>query len=267
VVPAQRRPERAAAQPRGGDADSGESWAERLMRQRLAEERLGGDRHDEPRYREPGYGDDRSGSHAWGGERHGGWGASEAEDDNSGRITGLHGGDRWATVRSDDRGRELRVGERRTAVHADESGTELRMEDRWAAVRRDEVRRPDSYREPERPWERGPDSGAYRSRDAQRDRDAEPDREVRGEPTGGWGEPRQGWSGTRPALPAASSEPSASSWMQGWDDRSEPVGERVRSRHGDDGGYQWSGREEEVPPARSPRARGAGYDTGEERWR
>ncbi len=50
-------------------------------------------------------------------------------------------GDRWAAVRSDDRGRELRMGERRAEVRADGSGTELRIEDRWAAVRREDARR------------------------------------------------------------------------------------------------------------------------------
>ena len=46
-------------------------------------------------------------------------------------------GDRWAEVRADDRGRELRMGERRASVRADETGTHLRVEDRWAAVRDD----------------------------------------------------------------------------------------------------------------------------------
>ncbi len=49
--------------------------------------------------------------------------------------TGMHAGDRWAEVREDDRGRELRMGERRAAVHRDETGTAMRIEDRWAEVR------------------------------------------------------------------------------------------------------------------------------------
>jgi hypothetical protein len=251
VVPAPRRPERPTAQPRGGDAEPGESWSERLLRQRLGEqrERRAGDRHDEQRYEGTRYGDDRSGSHAWNGEDHGGWRASEPDNDTSGFIAGIDAGDRWASARSDDRGRELRMGERRAAMHTDQSGTEYRVEGRWAAVRRDEVRRPEPHREPERPWERGSDPGTYRS----------------GERAGGRGEPRDGWSGTRPALPAASSEPSASAWIEGWDARAEPVSEQVRSWQSDDGGYRWSERDEEAGPARSPRA--TGYDTGEERWR
>jgi hypothetical protein len=285
VVPAQRRPERSAAQPRG-DAGSGESWSERLLRQRLADERQGGDRRDEARYgearyEETRYGDDRSGSHTWSGERQGGWRASEPDIDNSGRITGVDAGDRWTSVRSDDRGHELRIGERRSALHSDHSGTELRIEDRWAAVRRDEIRRPESHQQPERQWERGRDSDADWSREARRDREAGRDLpgrpaapwsesrpgEPRGEQSGSWAEPRHGRSSAQPALPAAPSEPSASSWMRGWDARPEPVSERVRARPGDDEGHRWNGPDEEVPPARSPRARAAGYDTGEERWR
>ncbi|HWG98731.1 MAG TPA: hypothetical protein VNV66_05290, partial [Pilimelia sp.] len=46
-------------------------------------------------------------------------------------------GDRWAAVRVDDRGRELRMGERRAHLHADDTGAEVRVEDRWAGVRED----------------------------------------------------------------------------------------------------------------------------------
>jgi hypothetical protein len=288
VVPAQRRPERAAPLPRDTDTGSGESWSEQLLRERLAEERRGGDRRDEARYEETRYGDDRSGSHSWSGERQDRWRASEPEkSDHSGRITGVHAGDRWTSVRSDDRGHEVRMGERRAAMEANGSGTELRIEDRWAAVRRDEVRRPEPHREPERQWERGRDSDVAWSREAPRDRESPRDREAgrdrpgrpegswsesrfgesRGEPTGSWGEPRPDRRGAQPALPAMPSQPSASSWMQGWDASPEPVSERVRPRPGDDGGYRWNGRDEEAPPARSPRSQGAGYDTGEERWR
>ncbi|MGW4464577.1 hypothetical protein [Micromonospora sp. NPDC004704] len=60
-------------------------------------------------------------------------------------------GDRWASVRRDERGSELRMGERRAAVRADDSGTEMRVEDRWASMRRDEPRRADARRdEPQR---------------------------------------------------------------------------------------------------------------------
>ncbi|MDG4822432.1 hypothetical protein O7635_11285 [Asanoa sp. WMMD1127] len=59
-------------------------------------------------------------------------------------------GDRWASVRADDQGRELRMGERRASVRADESGTEYRVEDRWAAVRRDDDDRSPSRRDEDR---------------------------------------------------------------------------------------------------------------------
>jgi hypothetical protein len=81
----------------------------------------------------------------------------------------VRGGERWAAVRSDERGSELRVGERRASRHSDERGSELRIEDRWAAVRRDAGL--DS------------ESGGYDSADARPDY-------------------------RRPALPATSSEPS-----------------------------------------------------------
>lgn len=59
-------------------------------------------------------------------------------------------GGRWAAVRDDEHGREVRVGERRAAVHADGGGTEYRVEDRWASVRRSEPR-PDQDRD----WDAG----------------------------------------------------------------------------------------------------------------
>jgi hypothetical protein len=68
----------------------------------------------------------------------------------------MQAGDRWAAVRSDEQGQEVRVGERRAAMHSDESGSEMRVEDRWAAVRREEPR--PEYRRGggarhEEPWE------------------------------------------------------------------------------------------------------------------
>jgi hypothetical protein len=54
------------------------------------------------------------------------------------RWEAMASGGRWASVRSDDQGHELRIGERRSAVRSDGRGTELRVEDRWAALRRDE---------------------------------------------------------------------------------------------------------------------------------
>jgi hypothetical protein len=259
VVPSQRRPERAPAPARGANADTGESWTEQLMRQRLADgRRAGGDRRDEARYGdarygETRYGDDRSGPEGWTGDVRGRQRAMEPEDDHSGRITGAQSGDRWTSVRSDDRGREVRMGERRAAMHTDDSGTELRVEDRWAAVRRDEVRRPETHREPEREWDRGRDPDTDWSREAPREREAGRERAARpegfrseshGEESGSWSAPPRDRRGAQPALPATPSEPSASSWMQGWD-----------------------GHDEEAPPARSARARSAGHDTGQEHWR
>src|SRR5690606_14968643 len=44
-------------------------------------------------------------------------------------------GGRWASVRTDERGSELRVGERRASRHSYDDGSEVRIEDRWASVR------------------------------------------------------------------------------------------------------------------------------------
>jgi hypothetical protein len=57
-------------------------------------------------------------------------------------------GDRWASLRTDDRGRELRMGERRSSVRSDDRGTEYRVEDRWQALRREDE---PGYRESD--WE------------------------------------------------------------------------------------------------------------------
>ena len=54
-------------------------------------------------------------------------------------------GDRWASVRTGDGGREVRVGERRAELQADPAGTELRVEDRWAAARREDQREAGEY--------------------------------------------------------------------------------------------------------------------------
>lgn len=72
---------------------------------------------------------------------------AEPAEDRERRWDGMAAGDRWASVRADDDGRELRVGERRSSVRNDGRGTEFRVEDRWAALRRDEPRRSDEYGE------------------------------------------------------------------------------------------------------------------------
>src|SRR5690606_27894448 len=126
--------------------------------------------------------------------------------------TGLRIGERWAAVRDDEHGRELTLGERRAARHRHGTGTEVRIEDRWAAVR-EETR----------------------------------DRERSGRDGYASGEPDYG----RPALPAASSEPS---WNDSWD---EPVRERRGRRYRDDD----DGRDY------APRQRRLDFELSDERWR
>ncbi|WP_422734614.1 hypothetical protein ACN26Y_09375 [Micromonospora sp. WMMD558] len=112
----------------------------------------GWDERDEParpgqQWDDRGWSEQRD-DRGWGGEQS--WDTS-AEAYGRGRATGPDGagedgeywsqakaGDRWAAVREDDRGRELRMGERRAEVLADQTGTEFRVADRWASVRRDE---------------------------------------------------------------------------------------------------------------------------------
>jgi hypothetical protein len=73
------------------------------------------------------------------------WSAEPADEPN---WSGMRTGDRWAAVRTDERGQELRMGSRRAAVRSDDTGTELHLEDRWAQVRRDDDE-----------WERTPAHG------------------------------------------------------------------------------------------------------------
>jgi hypothetical protein len=305
-IPAQRRP--------SPPDDEGESWTEQLLRERLGEDRLtdsgfnggfGADRRDEPRYGSDDryssglygstgrYGsDERYGAEGYGGDDRGGRRrAPEPDEPDSDRINGVRASDRWASVRSDDRGREYRMGERRAAMQSDESGTEVRIEDRWAAVRREDARRAEPRREPDRGWDRSRDLGRDASRDLgrdtgrgsdwsreiQRDRDADWSRERGGRTdSGSWAESRleelraeeagrrRERRGGQPALPSTSSEPSASSWVEGWSARPEPISERIR-RSRDDDGYRWMS-DDDNPP-RSPRGRPDEYDTGEGRWR
>jgi hypothetical protein len=307
-APSQRRPPVSA---RDGSADEGESWTEQLLRQRLGDDRLlaaglgdsgagAGDRSrtfgDGGRVVGNGRGrsetgdrfgvDDRLGTDGRAGaapvdEPYRGGGRRRAVDpteDDGDRVTGFRTSDRWASLSSDERGRELRMGERRTAMQSDVSGTDVRIEDRWAAVRREEARR-----EPERSRDRDP--GPNRGRDGaredvwgrepQRDREtgrpADPGRdrvtdlderrgagrgaaswaearydEMRADEPGRWRESSQ----PRPALPAAASEPSAWSWMEGWDAPAEPPGERVRrsAPQPDEPAqvYRWSRRDDDA---------------------
>ncbi|MFI7213674.1 hypothetical protein ACIBP4_21110 [Micromonospora maritima] len=89
-----------------------------------------------------GPGDDRAGRAAGGARGDRPWPGAEpagraqvAEPDGAHWSQVRAAGNRWAAVRDDDRGREIRVGERRAAVHEDGGGTEYRVEDRWASVR------------------------------------------------------------------------------------------------------------------------------------
>jgi hypothetical protein len=164
-------------------------------------------------------------------------GARSHEPDDSGDIagdphwSGLRAGDRWASVRSDDRGRELRMGERRAALHRDETGTEVRIEDRWAAVLRAEQQRGETRRERrerEESWSSGDDRG-------------------------GWSGGRHG---TRPALP--SSDGYGPTWSQ-WQAES-GGGHREPERES-----RWQ--REELPRPVSPRPRGMDFELTDDRWR
>jgi hypothetical protein len=202
----------------------------------------------------------------------------EPEEDHTGDPaddgywSSLRAGGRWATVRSDDHGREVRMGERRAAMRADESGTELRVEDRWAAVRREEPRRAEPGRQDARQdgtqWEEPRGAGGRRRAGERADRggDDDGDRADRD-----WDDDRTdaGLAGDRgrdrrggmPALPAGGVAP-PEAWRPG---QAGPDREPVRQRrHGQEGQYGH-------PPAdEAPRAGGArrpDYEYSEDRWR
>jgi hypothetical protein len=106
----------------GNHANGDDSWTEQRLRDQLERRR----ESNEPI---------SAGSWQQGQPYEQHWSAPIVDDDDR---PGLRAGDRWASVRADDRGREVRMGERRAAMHADGfGGTELRIEDRWAAVRRE----------------------------------------------------------------------------------------------------------------------------------
>ncbi|MFI6230003.1 hypothetical protein ACIBCR_22140 [Micromonospora echinospora] len=172
-------------------------------------------------------------------------------------------GGRWATVRDDEHGRELRMGERRAAVHADGDGTEMRVEDHWAAVRRPRRGHPDDGYDRDEGRGAGPE---YPRRDGHR---PEPDRAL---PPGGVPVPEQwrpsggrgadGWSTPRGAEPAPgwSTPPAEPEWSPPRDRR--PAGDwpEPSSR----------GRRSEPDPdryGRSARERGGRADDSPERWR
>lgn len=215
--------------------------------------------------------------------------AYDRDDDDPGddeRWSGMRAGDRWASVRTDDRGRELRMGERRAAVHSDESGTEMRIEDRWTSVRRDEPRPrwgddPRSHRDDDlSPLQRGDDLRALQRGEDLGSRHRGDDRweanrfdgELE-EPTRGW-DVREDWTDRaesrweRRALPAASSEPSWSSVQaRGESDRVESGRVGRRRRRDDDDDYRDDDyRYVDIPEEPRSRRR-VGYEPSDDRWR
>jgi hypothetical protein len=248
----------------------------------------GGDRSPQPARRrrsaepdEESWSDERSREQRGGDEGGGaGRGPQRYERDDSGEPgddeywSSLRAGDRWASVRSDERGREVRMGERRAAMNADESGTELRVEDRWAAVRREEPHRGeppreefrrDGSRRDEQRWEESRGEGGRRRSDRRVEGGRSDDGYGRADRRdSGESEPwRDRGRGSMPALPAGGVD-APTSWRQG---RGDPEREPVRRprRHSED--------EEEhgYPPAdERPRA-GSGrrpdFHYSDERWR
>jgi hypothetical protein len=232
-VPAQRRPER------HGES---ESWTEQLLRERLAGR---GDRWASGAYPET----DRE----MGGRRH-----ATGDDE---RITGVRTTDRWASVRSDDRGRELQMGERRASVHADDVASEMRIEDRWASVRRE---REEATRH-RRDWDGGDDLSGEQPQWSERSWEA-----ARQDGGGGrWSEvhrERRSAGGSQAAaLPASPGEPTTN-WTSGWSS----VRDGTPAR-------EWapSGEYEEQPRTRAARHASSGDDEdsggyanwGSDRWR
>jgi hypothetical protein len=181
----------------------------------------------------------------------------------------LRAGDRWASVRSDERGREVRMGERRAAMHADESGTELRVEDRWAAVRREEphrreeLRRDGSHRDEPR-WEDSRGEGGRRRSDHRAEGGWSDDGHGRADRRdGGESEPwRERGRGSMPALPAGGVD-APTTWQQG---RSDPEREPVRRRRHSDDEDEYAHPPVDDPP-RSGSGRRPDFHYSDERWR
>ncbi|SCL14768.1 hypothetical protein [Micromonospora inyonensis] len=172
-------------------------------------------------------------------------------------------GGRWATVRDDEHGRELRMGERRAALHADGDGTELRVEDHWAAVRRPRRGHPDDGYDRDEPHGAGPE---YPRRDGHR---PDPDRAL---PPGGVPVPEQ-WRPVRGDRAAdGRSTPHRSGEGTGWPaPPAEPEWSPRRDRRQDDDWPEPSprGRRAEPEPGRYGRSREheRSVDDVPERWR
>jgi hypothetical protein len=152
-------------------------------------------------------------------------------------------------VRSDDRGRELRMGERRAEVRSDASGTELRIEDRWAAVRREDARRQaesdraEARRDRDDDWFTGSGSGGNRSTG----RRAAPEVDT----PSPWSQPSRDRRDSPPALPAGG-EP-IPSWATSRSDEVPSRRDRDRDRErqpvGRDRDRESFGRDREREPA------------------
>lgn len=126
-------PHREQPRDHGREQPREPSWSEQLLRERMDRGGSGDWPGSEPR----GGGDWPQPQQPRGDVERGGRRRAYDPDDED-NVTGVRTTDRWASVHSDERGRELRMGERRAAVHADETGTHVRIEDRWATVRHEE---------------------------------------------------------------------------------------------------------------------------------
>jgi hypothetical protein len=220
------------SQPRRAAEPTEESWTEQRLSERLGDrgwERAGEVRRPRPNER----GGDPAAENPW---------------------AGIHASDRWASVRSDGHGQELRVGERRAAMHADESGTELRIEDRWASVRREEP---------------SPAAGSGGGR-RRADRHANEEPSWRAEER--WdGQDGDSWSASRwsspngaAALPAGGVD-APGAWPAGGTSPGEPEPEPAWwGRRHDDGGYGYAAAPEDQP---RDRARRLDFEPSDERWR
>jgi hypothetical protein len=172
-------------------------------------------------------------------------------------VTGLRTSDRWASVRSDDRGgRELQMGERRTAMREDARGTELRIEDRWASVRREEARREAEGPRREEPRREEPRREAEGPRRSAASRERERD----------WSEPDdRGQQRERPAgraaLPAGPSDRSGE-WTRRWESGGR---DDDRSQRGRTGEWSDAAREDERTSRIADRPTDRGGDRSAER--
>ncbi|BCL14374.1 hypothetical protein [Micromonospora sagamiensis] len=176
----------------------------------------------------------------------------------------VRAGGRWATVRDDEHGRELRMSERRAALHADGDGTELRVEDHWAAVRRPRRGHPDDGYDRDEPRGAGPE---YPRRDGHR---PDPDRAL---PPGGVPVPEQ-WRPARGDRAAdGRSTPHRSGEGTGWPTSpAEPGWSPPRGRRQDDDWPEPSARGRRTEPepgryGRPSREHERRADDAPDRWR